>query len=294
MRTAGFVEQSVGLWFLFGGRGRFSLASGGVERAWRVGMERWWLVMATMMAAAGGSVGLRSVLRGRRSAAAVWWMFGALGCQFAFLWMRGMARGACPLGDSGELLAFFGWSLTLCYLLTGHAYRWSPVGVFTAPMVVAAQLAALWPGMLADAPGVPKAVNAWGEWHAAMSVLSYGMFGMAAVTAAMFLVLDRKLKGRDVESWWFRAMPPVGDLRISTMRLVRLGWLLMTLGVACGWMARAGGGRGAVGHLVAALVVWFAYLALLVFERVRGVGGRRLAMLVVAMFLLSLTVFLLL
>jgi ABC-type uncharacterized transport system permease subunit len=258
-------------------------------------MERWWLAMATVFAAAGGAAGLRSVLRGRRSAAAVWCMVGALACQFVFLWLRGAARGACPLGDAGEVLAYLGWSLTLCYLLTGHAYRWSPVGVFTAPIVMAVQLAALWPGMLGDAHGVgARPVNAWGEGHAAMSVLSYGIFGMAAVTATMFLVLDRKLKGRDVESWWFRAMPPVGQLRVSMMRLVRTGWLLMTVGIGCGWMARAAGGQGATGHLVAALLVWLAYLALLVFEQVRGAGGRRMAMLVAAMFLVSLTVFLLL
>jgi len=258
-------------------------------------MERWWLAMATVFAAAGGVAGLRSVLRGRRSVAAVWSMVGALACQFVFLWLRGSARGACPLGDFGEVLAYLGWSLTLCYLLTGHAYRWSPVGVFTAPMVVGVQLAALWPGMLGDAVASSSGgVNAWGEGHAAMSVLSYGMFGMAAVAAAMFLVLDRKLKGSDVERGWFRAMPPVGGLRVSMMRLVRLGWLLMTVGIGCGWMARAAGGQGAAGHLVAALAVWLGYFVLLVFERVRGLGGRHLAMWVAAMFIISLTVFLLL
>jgi len=251
--------------------------------------------MATVFAAAGGLVGLRSLLRGRHSAAAVGWMVGALACQIVFLWLRGSARGACPLGDSGEVLAYLGWSLTLCYLLTGHTYRWSPVGVFTAPMVVAVQLAALWPGMLEKVPvRSSTAANAWGEGHAAMSVLSYGMLGMAAVTAAMFLVLDRKLKGSDVESGWFRAMPPVGGLRVSMLRLVWLGWFLMTVGNGCGVMAGEAGARGSTGHLVAAIAVWLAYLVLMVFERVRGVGGRHLAMWVGAMFLISLTVFLLL
>jgi len=257
-------------------------------------MERWWLAMATVFALFGGAVGLRSVLGGRRSAAAVWAMAGALACQFVFLLMRGEMRGACPLGDTGEVLAFLAWSLTLCYLLTGKAYRWSPVGVFTAPMVVVAQLVALWPGMLGRAAGRPGPVNAWGEGHAALSVLSYGVLGMAAVSAAMFLVLDRKLKGHDIASRWFRAMPPAGELRAAMMRLVWLGWALMTVGIGCGALARESGGVGPVGHLVAALAAWVAYLALIVFERVRGLGGRRLAMLVGGLFLLSLTVFVML
>jgi ABC-type uncharacterized transport system permease subunit len=117
---------------------------------------------------------------------------------------------------------------------------------------------------------------------------------MAAVSAAMFLVLDHKLKGRDIASRWFQAMPPVGELRGAMMRLVWLGWALMSVGIACGWMARESGGVGPLGHLVAAFATWLAYLVLIVIERVRGIGGRRLAIWIGGLYLLSLTVFMML
>ena len=257
-----------------------------------VGVDRWWLLVATVLAAAGGGVGWRAVARGRRSAAAVWWLAGALGCQFVFLWLRGTARGACPLGDAGESLAFAAWSLTLFYLLVGRAYRWSPVGVITAPVVVAIQLAALLPGVLTAAPApVAAGAGAWGEGHAATSVLSYGALGLAAVTAAVFLVLDRQLKGRRLRSRWFRAMPPAHELLVALARLLRLGAVVMTIGIMCGWMAMRHGPGGAPAHLAAALAVWVAYLALLVVERVRGLAGRWLAWAAIVLFAGSFVVF---
>jgi hypothetical protein len=47
----------------------------------------------------------------------------------------------------------------------------------------------------------------------------------------------------------------------------------------------------ATGHLVAALVVWLAYAALLITQATRGLTGKRLSLLAIALFLLSLGVF---
>lgn len=246
---------------------------------------------ATVLAGAGGVVGWRAVLRGRRSAAAVWWMGGALVCQFGFLSLRGQLRATCPLGDPGEVLGFLAWSLTLFYLLIGRAYRWSPVGVITAPVVVVIQLAALLPGMLTEGPVRVLGGNGWGEGHAAMSVLSYGALGLAAVTAGVFLVLDRLLKDRQIESSWFRAMPPAHELLVALVRLLRLGVLLMTFGIVCGWLAMPGGEGRLPAHLGAALATWLGYLTVLAVEQFRGISGRRLALLAIVLFAISLGVF---
>jgi len=254
-------------------------------------MERWWLAIATVLAAVAGGCGLRAVWHGRRTMVVAIALGVALVFQFAFLLERGVLRGACPLRDQGEVLVFLAWSLVLFYLIIGPAYRWSPTGVFTVPLVLVFQVMALIPGTLSENPERVAGGDPWSEGHAAMSVLSYGSLALAAVSGMMFLVLDRVLKEHHLQSRWFRVLPPVRELLVAMVRLLRLGVLLLSVGIGCGVMAARASGIVAHGHLVAALVVWVGYLVLLVVQEVRGISGRRLALSAVLLFAVSLSVF---
>lgn len=254
-----------------------------------MGMDRWFLIAATLLAAIGGTWGMLSVHRGKRSHWTVVWMSAAFLCQLGFLSVRGEMRGACPLLDRGEILAFLAWSLTLFYLLVGPAYRISLLGVFTAPVVVLFQMVALAPGTLAMAPAKIARVNGWHETHSATSVLSYGAFALAAVAGIMFLVLDRQLKEHHLRSGLFRNLPPVRELLTSLERLLWLGSGLLTIGIIAGFlMPRT---TSPWGHFIAAVGVWACYLLLLGVKKVRGMTGRRLSLSAVVMFVLSLVVF---
>jgi ABC-type uncharacterized transport system permease subunit len=251
--------------------------------------------VATVLAAIAGGCGLQALRRGRRSRAVVIWLAAALLFQFGFLSVRGELRGACPLGDPGEVLAFLAWSLVLFYLMIGSAYRWSPMGIFTAPLVVVIQGVALLPGMLEAEPARLEGGSAWSEAHAAISVLSYGALALAAVIGVMFLVLDRQLKEHHLQSGWFRVLPPVRTLLVAMVRLLRVGVLLLTVGIGCGVMAALSGIEGPKGAPDRwRWCAWAAYLAILLVQHFRGIGGRRLAILAVLMFVLSLSVFALL
>lgn len=252
-------------------------------------MDRWFLITSTLLAVIGGVWGMASVHRGRRSRLTVAWMIAVFVCQLGFLSLRGEQRAACPLADRGEILVFLSWSLTLFYLLVGPAYRISLLGVFTAPVVVVFQTIALLPGVLTSSPGRVVGGNPWHETHSATSVLAYGALALAAVAGVMFLVLDRQLKEHHLKSGLFRNLPPVRELLVSLERLLRLGGLLLTIGIVAGFMMPHD--KSALGHLIAALLVWLAYAALLTVKTVRGLTGRRLSLLTVALFVLSLGVF---
>ncbi|MCU0776997.1 MAG: cytochrome c biogenesis protein CcsA [Akkermansiaceae bacterium] len=252
-------------------------------------MDRWLLITATLLAAIGGAWGMISVHRGRRSRLTTLWMLLALLCQLAFLGMRGEARAACPLADRGEILVFLSWSLTLFYLLVGPAYRISLLGVFTAPVVVVFQTIALLPGVLDVPPVKLTGGNPMHETHAATSVLAYGALALAAVAGVMFLVLDRQLKEQHLKSGLFRNLPPVRELLVSLERLLWLGGGLLTIGILAGFLMPHD--TAALGHLLAALAVWTGYAVLLGVKTVRGLTGRRLSLLTVALFVLSLGVF---
>jgi ABC-type uncharacterized transport system permease subunit len=252
-------------------------------------MDRWFLIVSTLLALAGGAWGMWSVHRGVRSRWTVVWMVGVFVCQLGFLSMRGEMRGACPLRDTGEILVFLAWSLTLFYLLVGPAYRISLLGVFTAPVVVIFQAGSLAFGLLGENPARVEKTTAWGETHAATSVLAYGALALAAVAGVMFLVLDRQLKEQHLKSGLFRTLPPVRELLVSLQRLLWLGMVLLTAGVVAGFMMPRGGGSPA--HLVAALAVWSGYGVLLVWKATRGMTGRRFSLFAVLLFVLSLAVF---
>jgi ABC-type uncharacterized transport system permease subunit len=105
----------------------------------------------------------------------------------------------------------------------------------------------------------------------------------------MFLVLDRQLKEQHLQSGLFRNLPPVRELLVSLERLLWLGGGLLTIGIVAGFVMPHGG--GSLGHLIAAVSVWIGYTVLLTVKSVRGLTGRRLSLLTVGLFILSLGVF---
>jgi len=252
-------------------------------------MERWFLIASTLCALVAAVQGMAMVHRGKRSRWTVGWMVLAISCQSAFLALRGDARQVCPLADLGEILCFLAWSLTLFYLLVGPTYRISLLGVFTAPVVVVFQGVALIPGILDVNPEALAGGNPWHETHSATSVLGYGAYALAAVAGVMFLVLDKQLKDQHLKSGLFRNLPPVRELIFSLTKLLWLGTALLSIGIFAGIMMPKTGAPTA--HFSAAIAVWAAYLVLLIIKTARGLTGRLLSRITVALFLLSLGVF---
>lgn len=252
-------------------------------------MERWLLIASTLIALIGAVQGIAAVHCGSRSRLTLGWMILVFCLQSSFLVLRGDVRGACPLADMGEILAYLSWSLTLFYLLVGPTYRISLLGVFTAPVVVLIQTAALMPGVMDTDPAAMGSSGPWGETHSATSVLSYGAFALAAVAGVMFLILDKQLKAHLLKSGLFKNLPPIRELIFSLTRLLWIGNTLLTIGIIAGILMPKPDGLNS--HFWVAIAVWAAYLALLIVKQARGMTGRRLARITVLLFILSLGVF---
>lgn len=212
--------------------------------------------------------------------------------QFIVLGMRGDMRGTCPLGDSGEILVFTAWSITMCYLVVGSVFRLSLLGVFAAPLVCLLLSLALIPGMLENNPVRVVQSDPWRAAHAGFSVLAYGALGLAAVSAVMFLVLDRQLKDGVFTRGLFRNLPPARELGLVVKRLLWLGLSILTFGVVSGVIMESPHGAGK--HLVAAAAMWVAYLILLIVMGWRGMPPKRFATITVFLFVFSLLIFVLL
>ncbi|GHC56689.1 cytochrome c biogenesis protein CcsA [Roseibacillus persicicus] len=250
--------------------------------------ERWLLALATAFAAFAAVNAWRSLLGGHRSR----WTLPLLGltfiAQLMALGLRGEMRGACPLSDPGEILAFLSWSLVLFYLMVGPTYRLSLLGLFTAPLVVILQLIALIPELMTPNPPHVESTDAWREAHAALSVLSFGSLTLAAVSGIMFVILDHLLKEKKLTGNLFNNLPSVHNLIDSTKRLLLIGLVILTIGIVAGFLTP---NLGFNVHLVVASIVWIAYAVLVSLAYVRGLPPHKLAFSSVVLFLVSIFAF---
>src|SRR5207244_10011425 len=117
--------------------------------------------------------------------------------QTAFLSIRGHALGCCPLTNLFEVFVFLAWSVALMYMLVGPLYRLSLMGAFTAPLVVLLQgFALVAPIDILHPVKVPA--NPWLEFHASISTVAYGGFGVGCMGGVVCL---RFARARERAEW---------------------------------------------------------------------------------------------
>ncbi len=176
-------------------------------------------------------------------------------------------------------------------MVIGPAYRVSLLGFFSAPLVALLSGIAVLPGVLdSDVVRVGKdTIDAWGELHAALSVLSYGALSLAAVASVMFLALNKKLKDRQLSGGLFKNLPPVFELISLIKRLVFVGLLILTAGILSS--LKMEGMMTHLSHLWAAVGVWVAYALFLSWSQVKGMTPGTFAKICCVLFIASLIPF---
>ena len=95
---------------------------------------------------------------------------------------RGFSLQHCPVNNLYEATMFVAWTIVASYLVLG---LWSPLrflGAFASPVLFAIGVFALMPAL--DPPHGPRPEFSGGNTslHAALILLAYGAFGLAAVS----------------------------------------------------------------------------------------------------------------
>lgn len=203
--------------------------------------------------------------------------------QTAFLYSRGQADHSCPINTLFEVLVFLSWSTVLIYLLIGPAYHLSLMGAFTAPLVFVLNGIAL----LAPLDRLPKpraVLNPWLELHAALSIVAFGAFALACIAGVMYLVQERQLKSRQPHRIFYH-LPPINDLHVANDRLLRIGFVILTVGLLAGFFVKL---PVSSTKFWVSLAIWAVYGILLVLRRTHKVAPHRVAMLSIGIFVLAL------
>lgn len=253
--------------------------------------DRDWLWLAAEFYLAGFLLGTVSLWRGGKPSSVVMYAIVAAGyvLQVAGLYLRGMSVGGCPLGNTFELFQFTAWSAITLYLVVGVTFRSSLLGYFTACLSAALTVVSLAiPAWDASRRAHIFGGNPWIEFHAALALFSYGVFGLLALTAVMLLLRNYSLKHKRIGGW-FSFLPSVFDLDLISVRLLGTGAALMSLSLAVGsayWLRDTDSVNQP--KLIVTVAVWLAYVTALTL-RLRGrLVSRRFAWTCIVLFAVAL------
>ena len=119
----------------------------------------------------------------------------------------------------------------------------------------------LLPSARTEAAGVAESGNPWIEFHVALAVFSYGVFGLLAVTALMYLLQRHGLE-RKRFTGIFRLLPSLAELDSLNRQLLLVGAWALSVAVGLGvldWFEQPSGSVSAA-KLVVTIGVWVGYV----------------------------------
>lgn len=201
-------------------------------------VDRTWLWGAAVLYLTGFTLGTIALLRERRHSRA--WMYFLTAAGFALqtygLGLRGQSVHGCPIGNQFEIFQFTAWSATALYLVIGPTFRLSLLGYFTACLsAILSLISLLIPAWDAVRRANAFGGNAWIEFHAALALFSYGVFGLLALTSIMYLLQVFSLKQQHLRGF-FSFLPSVVDLDHINQRLLAAGVAIMSAALSVGYI----------------------------------------------------------
>jgi ABC-type uncharacterized transport system permease subunit len=202
----------------------------------------------------------------------------AFACHTVALVQRGFSLSRCPVNNLYEAIAFVLWTIVACYLVLGIWPKMRFLGAFASPILFGVGVFALFPEL--DTPGThADLTKGWLSFHAAVILLAYGAFGLASVAGLMYLAQEHDLKFRKARAV-FALMPPIQRLERVIARMLAVGLVLLTVGLAVGTYNVPGRHEHFAMWDVKVIwsgFVWLLYVVLLIWHWRFAQGGRRFA-----------------
>lgn len=225
-----------------------------------------------------------------------WINYILLACAAAFhtfsMVERGIRFDRCPVSNLYEAAVFISWTIVVTYLVLGLFPRFRFLGAYASPILLGLAIFAMMPGL--DAHGSAPDFGHWlSSLHAALSLLSYGAFGLASIAGLMYLSQEHDLKFHKMRAI-LSMVPPIQRLETVMGRLMLAGFALLTAGLAAGaaWLKQTVGVYYETDPKIYwSILVWFLYLGLLLLRWRFSQTGRRFAMGAVASFIFVVLTF---
>jgi ABC-type uncharacterized transport system permease subunit len=199
--------------------------------------------------------------------------------------LRGFDLKHCPVNNLYEATTFIAWTIVTAYLVFGLWSRLRFLGAFASPVLFAIGVFALMPSLDPPHGPSPQFSGADTSLHAALILLAYGAFGLAAVAGVMFLTQEHNLKFHKLRAV-LSLLPPIQRLEVIANRLVLAGFILLTIGLEVGAHLPRPAGEHFYEDpkVIWSAFLWLLYLALLVSRWRFAQSGRRFAVGVIGAF----------
>lgn len=195
-----------------------------------------------------------------------------------------------PAQSVREAIGFLAFIVTGGYLLASTRYRLTIGGIVVMPVSLIMLLAA----RLTPAGEVPEELSTLGRIHISLATIGVGVFALASALSAIYLVEERALKKKKLDSLAFRDRgTPLEALDRTAHRLTWIGFPIFTVALVLGavWVSKLGESLDRPEYPLAA-VTWLAFAGLLLARQVYGWRGRRAARLTLVGFAVALLVLL--
>jgi len=209
--------------------------------------------------------------------------------------MQTVQAGHAPLVGTTAALSAFVWLLGLSYLYIELTTDERSMGVFVAPLIVALDLIpALDP---AASPRPPLLQSPLFTLHVVSMLFAYASFALACVVGITYVLLFNEIKAKHL-GFFYERLPSLQVLDVMNGRVVSIGWLFLTLGIAVGglWATqiqtspdpRAQAMSIGDPKILVAIICWAVYSFALFARRAIGWSGRRAAWLSALAFVIVL------
>ncbi len=165
---------------------------------------------------------------------------------------------------NGFSFTFFNAMALTALLINALVFAWAMfqptwhLGLITLPCA----LAAVWiePAASAQNPSLAWNVNA----HIMISLLAYGTLTLAGAQALMLLLKERQLRSRRLADRISSRLPPLDRMESLLMKIIALGLILLSVGLAVGGSAMSEPFSPGIMHkIVFSALAWITLVALL-------------------------------
>jgi len=195
---------------------------------------------------------------------------------------RWVEAGYPPFVGFHEALSLVAFFLAGLYLLLEMKYRLKTIGAFVTPIILVTMgAAAAQPRTIVPLPPVLHSI--WLPVHALICFIAYAVFALAYCISVMYLIQEHNIKNKRLGAL-FKRLPSLDALDVMNERCLKLGFPLLTMGIATGsiWAEEAWGRYwGWDPKETWSLITWFLYAAILHQRLTVGWRGKRAAIMTI-------------
>lgn len=199
--------------------------------------------------------------------------------------MQTVEAGYAPLVGTTAAVSAFVWLLGLAYLYVELTTEERALGVLVSALLALLYIIPALDPSVSPRPAVLQ--SPLFTIHVAAMLFAYASFALACVVGVTYVLLFKEIKAKHL-GYFYARLPSLQVLDVMNGRVVAVGWLFLTIGIAAGgiWVAQVAGSSADPRveqmsvrdpKIFVALVSWVVYSFAIVARRTIGWTGRRAA-----------------